>query len=624
LRTATYQVAGEAVKIHRVETENDLDKYRDFVRRNLKVLACDSETTGLKIHSQGFRTRLIQFGTPYESWVLPVELGGQFVDDAIKTLRGVDKLIFQNGMYDLQVFDKCFDVKLEELWPKVMDTKLYAMLIDPRAPDKGGVGTSLEDLSRYYIDAEVADVVKGSMSVLAKKYKTTKTKIWEKVDLDDPWYNLYAGMDTILAARLGTKLPSLVPQSARPLIEFEHEVAEVCSYYERTGFLLDEEYSLELAARLHKTEDECCEIAASYGCENVNSTDQVAEILLSMGAKLKDRTPTGKLKVDKKVIAEVMVKGTDKMKEFITAVADAKKARKWRTTWVEGFLDNMDEYGRCHASINTLQARTGRMSITGIPAQTLPSGDWIIRRCFISDPGERMVSVDYQAQELRVLAALSGDATMIRAFKEDLDLHLLTAQAAWGSQITKDSKERKYAKVVNFGRVYGGGAKTVSEQTGLTFPQAKRVVEAFDKRYPGVKTYSDKLMLIAQGQGFIVTPSGRVLPVDRDRGYSALNYMVQSTSRDVTCRGILKLHKAGFTPFMRLPIHDEVIASLPIKHAVRGAKKIAGLMSESMGEVFIGTDAEVGNRSWGSFYMGETQEEKEANWEVYDRELIAA
>lgn len=624
MRTAKYRVAGEEVVIHRAEREEDLDKFRDFVRRNLRVLACDSETTGLKIHSKGFRIRLVQFGTPYESWVIPVELGGEFVRVVIQTLRAVDKLIFQNGMYDLQVFDKCLNVRLEELWPKVMDTKLYAMLIDPRAPEKGGVGTSLEDLSRHYIDAEVADVVKGSMSVLAKKYKTTKTLIWEKVELNDSWYNLYAGMDTILAARLATILPPLVPESARPLIKFEHDIAEICSYYERTGFLLDEEYSLELAARLHHTEDECMEIALGYGCENVNSTEQVAEVLLGMGVKLKDRTPTGKLKVDKKVISALMEMGNDQQIEFIKAVADAKKARKWRTTWVEGFLNNMDENGRCHASINTLQARTGRMSITGIPAQTLPSGDWIIRRCFISDPGQRMVSVDYAAQELRVLAALSGDKTMIRAFKDGSDLHLMTAQAAWGASVTKDSVYRKYAKIVNFGRVYGGGARTVSEQTGLTFMQAKKVVEAFDKRYPGVREFSDYLANLAGQQGFITTPSGRVLPVDRDRGYSALNYMVQSTSRDVTCRGIIKLHKAGLTPYMRLPIHDEVIGSLPIEHAEFGARRMAQLMSEDMGEVFIDTDADVGNRSWGSFYMGETQEEKEANWSVYDRELIAA
>lgn len=611
MRTATYRVAGEEVKVYRTETEQDLDKFRDFVRRNLRVLACDSEATGLKIHSKDFRLRLVQFGTPYEAWVIPVELGGEFVRVVIQTLRAVDKLIFQNGMYDLQVFDKCLGVRLEELWPKVMDTKLYAMLIDPRAPEKGGVGTSLEDLSRYYIDAEVADVVKGSMSVLAKKYKTTKAKIWEKVDLNDSWYNLYAGMDAILAARLAIKLPPLVPHSARPLIQFEHKVAEVCSYYERTGFLLDEDYSLELAARLLETEEACREIAQGFGVENVNSTDQVAEVLLAMGVKLKDRTPTGKLKVDKKVIAHILESGKPDQQEFITAVADSKKARKWRTTWVEGFLDNMDEFGRCHASINTLQARTGRMSITGIPAQTLPSGDWIIRRCFIADPGQTIVSVDYQAQELRVLAALSGDKTMIQAFKDGSDLHLMTAQAAWGADVTKDSPYRKYAKIVNFGRVYGGGAKTVSEQTGLTFMQARKVVEAFDKRYPGVKIYSDHLANIAGQQGHIVTPSGRVLPVDRDRGYSALNYEIQSTSRDVTCRGLLKLHKAGFTPYMRLPIHDEIVGSLPIEHADFGARRMAQLMSEDMGEVFIDTDADVYGMSWGSGYMNE--EEKAAH-----------
>lgn len=605
MRIANYKVAGENVKIYRVETEDDLEPFRDFVRRNLKVLACDSEATGLNIYAKNFRLRLVQFGTPYEAWVIPVEYGGAFVEVVVRTLRAVEKLIFQNGMYDLQVFNKCLGVTLEELWHKVMDTKLYAMLIDPRAPEKGGIGTSLEDLTRFYIDVEVADTVKGSMSVLAKKYKTTKSKIWEKVDINDPWYNLYAGMDGILAARLASKLPRLVPASARPLVSFEHQVAEVCSYYERTGFLLDEEYSLALASRLHDTEDYNRELALTFGCENVGSTEQVADVLLSLGVKLKDRTPTGKLKVDKKVIERIQKQGDDKQIQFITAVSDAKKARKWRTTWVEGFLNNMDENGRCHASINTLQARTGRMSITGIPAQTLPSGDWIIRRCFIADPGETIVSVDYQAQELRVLAALSGDVTMIKAFREGLDLHLLTAQAAWGPHITKDMVERKYAKTVNFGRVYGGGAKTVSEQTGLPFMQAKRVVEAFDKRYPGVKTYSDILMRLADSQGYVVTPTGRVLPVDEGRGYSALNYVIQSSSRDVTCRGLLRLHKAGFTPYMRLPIHDEIVGSLPVGVADLGAKRMAKLMAEDMGEVFIDTDADVYGMSWGHGYGAE-------------------
>ena len=95
MRIANYRVAGENVKIYRVETEEDLEPFRDFVRRNLKVLACDSEATGLKIFSRDFRLRLVQFGTPHEAWVIPVEYGGAFVEVVVRTLRAVDKLIFQ-------------------------------------------------------------------------------------------------------------------------------------------------------------------------------------------------------------------------------------------------------------------------------------------------------------------------------------------------------------------------------------------------------------------------------------------------------------------------------------------------------------------------------------------------
>src|SRR5690606_7759281 len=136
--------------------------------------------------------------------------------------------------------------------------------------------------------------------------------------------------------------------------------------------------------------------------------------------------------------------------------------------------------------------------------------------------------IDYQAQELRVLAALSGDATMIQAFKDGADLHLLTARAAFGEHIQKDDPERKYAKTVNFGRVYGGGPRTVAMQTGLDLETAKKVVDGFDKAYPGVTRYSRRLQEIAKDRGYVITETGRRLPVDPSRAYSALNYMVQS------------------------------------------------------------------------------------------------
>lgn len=606
MREFRQKIRSEEVVIYRVETEDDLDTFRDFVRRNLRALAADSETTSLHMYAPGFKTRLVQFGNPWEAWVIPVEHGGIFKEEARRALVAAQSLIFHNGMFDLQVFDREFGLPLEDMWPKTTDTQIIAKLIDPRPPEKGGIGSALEDVTRHYIDPEIADSVKGLMRMLAKKHKTTKEKVFAKVDLDDPDYNLYAGMDAILAARLVQIQLPRIPGPSKRLLQWEHDIAKVCSFMQRTGFLLDVEYSQNLSIQLLKDEEHWSNVALDLGVENVNSGDQVAEALLKMGVKLTDRTTSGKFKTDKAVLDKLIEAGNPLAK----AVKEAKKAGKWRSTWVDTFLSTRDENDRCHASINTLQARTGRMSITGIPAQTLPSGDWMIRRCFIADPGHRIASMDYQAQELRVLAALSGDATMIQAFRENADLHLLTARAAFGDHITKDDKERKYAKTVNFGRVYGGGARTVAAQTGIDLETAQRVVKGFDTAYPGVTKYSRRLQQVARSQGFVQTPSGRQLPVDPARAYSALNYMVQSTSRDVTCRALLKLHDAGFTQYLRLPIHDEIVASLPEKKAKWGAETIAGLMAEEMGPVWIGTDADVGLRSWGSLYVEEKDKER--------------
>jgi DNA polymerase-1 len=217
-----------------------------------------------------------------------------------------------------------------------------------------------------------------------------------------------------------------------------------------------------------------------------------------------------------------------------------------------------------------------------------------VRRCFLAEEGDVMASVDYQTQELRVLAALSGDRTMIEAFKTGADLHQMTADA---SQVV-----RKVGKMANFLTVYGGGAKTLAQNASIDFPTAKRVLDGFAKTYPGVARYSKKLAAEAGRQGYIINSMGRRLPVDSSRTYSALNYMIQSSSRDVTCRALIRLHEAGYTPYLRLPIHDEIVASLPEAEAEKAAAHIGYLMQEEMGPVLIGTDPEVGKRSWGSLY----------------------
>lgn len=510
-------------------------------------------------------------------------------------------------MFDLQVFDRILGVKMEKLWPKVLDTKILAHLADPRGPEEGGIGTSLEPLTAKYIDPDIAKNVKGLMSKLAKEFKTNKAKIWKLIDLDHPEYNLYAGMDTILAYRLVDPTSAQIPYSARNLIEREHKIAEICSYYERTGFLLDEPYTRDLIESLAASERELRDIAEEYGVSSVNSTEQVADVLESYGVVITGRTPTGKRKVDKALLSELS-KDKGEVGRFSRAVVECKRARKVRTTWVEGFLAGMDQDGRVHASINALRARTARMSITGIPAQTLPANDRLVRSCFIAEPGYVVGSVDFAAQELRVTAWLSEDIRMLEAFERNDNLHLITGKAAFGEWVTKDDPEYKYAKIGNFGTVYGGGVDVLVEQTGMTVAAAQAVKRAIREQYPGIGRLSRRLAKESERDGYITTSRGRRLPVDIDRSYAALNYMIQSESRDITCDGLITLHDHGYTPSVRLPIHDEALVAVPESSAEIDIQIIADLMAttrytrNSGKRIEISTDASIYGRSWGDGY----------------------
>ena len=597
MRTTAHPVGDELVRIQVIEHVDDLSDFRKWVDDN-PVIAVDSETTGLDIYSDDFRLRTVQVSNRHDSWVIPVEKDPMFQVAAEHTIREASRLIVHNAGYDLPVFDRTLGLKLEETYPKTTDTRILASLVDSRGQKDGGIGHSLEALTIEYIDPVVGEEVKGSMSKLAKETGCKKADVFKNIDIDNPDFCLYAAMDPILTWRIAEKLAPLVPKSAVSLIGFEHKVAEVCAVMGRTGFLLDVPYTEALSNHLRGQEDYAAgELYYWWGIDKFGSTEQVADCLEAVGVELKGRTPTGKRKVDKSVLDGLIKDEDHTAHDLAVWVHDAKEARKRRTTWVDGFLGGMDGRNRVHPSINPLAARTGRMSISGIPAQTLPSGDWLIRRCFIPDEGQSLVSVDYQAQELRVLAALSGDSTMKRAFEYGADLHQLTADAAGVS--------RKVGKMANFLQVYGGGPAALCEGAGISFPDAKRVIDAFQTTYPGVKKFAQAMEKEAAARSCITTPTGRVLPVDPDRGYSAVNYMVQSTSRDVTCRGLLKLYDDGLADYLRLPIHDEVLASVPTKEAAEIAEQIRQGLRMDLGGVCIDTDAEILGESWGAGYVSD-------------------
>ncbi|MFG2228002.1 DNA polymerase [Streptomyces sp. NPDC048644] len=574
-----------------MESQDDLPDFETFVLTHQDLLAHDSETTGLDWWHASlgtFRARLWQFGTADESFVVPVEKGRAFRDAVRWALRTVHRLIAHNGTYDLHVAEACLGIPMEELAPKSWDTKLLAHLVDPRPVKEQGPGLKLEELTKHYICERLADEVKGSMTAIAAELKVKKAEVWPVIPINHYGFNLYAGMDPILAFRLFKILKPKVPARSRKrgLVSWEHRLAHITAKIERRGYLLDREYAQAKSEELREQQRKWEEVARREGVDNVNANAQIIAALQERGIQLTKKTKKGNICVDDEVLSSIGIPLTE-------AIIQAKKAKKWRATWFDRALGGQDAEGRVHASINSCLARTARMSITGaIPAQTLPAGDSYVRHCFLAEPGHVTVSSDYGNMELRVLAAFSGDATMLGAFHRGLDLHQITADAA--------GVDRKAGKGTNFTVVFGGGWKAVVEQYGVSETEAKRAVKAFWETYPGVKCFADRLQREARRTGFIYTGTGRRLPVDKDRVYSALNYFIQSTSRDITARALIELDRHGYTEFVRLPIHDELVFSFPEDRAAELAEKTARIMEMTVRGLLVPVDAEIGERSWGS------------------------
>lgn len=598
MRVIRNQIKGEPIAVNVVETPDDLPAFKEFIERNRQLLGWDTETTGLDWWNwdRDFRVRLAQFGNASESYVLPVERGPVYGRAARWALWAAERLVAHNGTFDRHVAKVSWDVPLEALSRKSWDSKLTGHLVDGRGAKGGGPSMKLEDQVGWYISAEDGKRIKGSMAELAKDLKTTKAQVFKEVPLDHPTYLLYAGTDPMWAYRLLAVHWSKIKTRTRPLIPWEHQLSHITGEMEHLGVLLDEEYAKKCVEQLQAEEDHWKEVAHSLGVQKIGSGRQIAEALLRDGVKLKDRTPSGEWATGESVLKEID-------HPLCEAIIKGKAASKKRSTWFENALANVDSRGRVHPSINSLEARTSRMSITGaFPAQTVPAKDSFVRHMFLAEEGDVWCAIDYGNMELRGLAGWSQDRTMLRAFHENLDLHDMTATAAFGPMPKGGGHhpKRKAGKGTNYTVCFGGGWNAVHTQWGIPPEDAKKAVKAFWEAYPRAKKLSNKLMEQARRQGGIYTATGRWVPVDQERPYAALNYFVQGSCRDITARALIQLHGAGMSPYMRLPVHDEIVFSFPQQQAEELAQEAKRLMEFTVGGLQLPADPEIGERSWGS------------------------
>lgn len=601
-------MSGDTVEINVIENEDDFREALDFVQdAGAYELAFDTETTGLDHFAPDFRIRTVQLGNEDVAYVHVMRSVRDRWSKALVTEAFKRGVAIHNAPFDVLACDVTGLLPLHLTEESYHDTRILSHLLDPRSKMDGGVGHALKELSKVHVDADAKDAQDELKEEFHKIGCTIKTG-WAAID---PWnrtYLLYAGLDVIYGARMHRKLRRMVNREGYGhLARFEHEVQRVTTRMKRRGFKVDVKFSEYLVRKLAQQWDDGVATVNALGLENMQSTKQVAESLLSRGWKPQEFTKTGSPKVDKAVMEKLLedVNTPIEVQHLLRAIMDAKRAKKWKTAYAEAMLEARDFRDHVHPDINSLQARTARMSIGNPPLQQLPSrGDtaWVIRRQVIADDGMVIGSADYDQVEFRVLAGLADIAQMKYAINNDIDLHDYTAKLVYGDDFTK--AQRSMGKGIGFGKVFGGGAATLSRQTGAPIDQVKAAIKAYEAAYPELPRYARGLQSEQRMRGgYILNHNGRFLPLDTGREYAAVNYSVQSVARDLLAQALIDCSRAGLDNYLLLPVHDEILFQAPLDIAQEVAHTVGEVMSGTFIDVPISATGEIYGRSWARGYV---------------------
>ena len=380
------------------------------------------------------------------------------------------------------------------------------------------------------------------------------------------------------------------------LAGMEMPLAPVLAGMERAGVLVDalvlDQQSRELADQLRTLQQQAYEQAgASF---NLGSPKQLGDVLFNrLGLDPVRRTSTGQPSTSESVLQELS--GEHPLPATVLQYRNLAKLKSGYTDALPACIDPRS--GRVHTSYQQAVAATGRLSsihpnLQNIPART-PEGRRI-RQAFVAPEGQVLLSADYSQIELRIMAQLSGDEGLLRAFAEDMDVHRATAAEVFSTPVEAVSADqRRAAKAINFGLIYGMSPFGLSRQLGVTRSEAQDYVNHYFARYPGVQQYMERTREQAHEQGWVETLFGRrlYLPDIRARDYrrrsyaerSAINAPMQGTAADIIKRAMLRIHEwlAPRKDRARLimQVHDELVFECAAEDAGQLAEEVTRMMA---------------------------------------------
>lgn len=586
-------------------SQTDFDAWLDKLQQ-AELFAFDTETTSLNYSDAQIVGVSFAVDTGQAAYLpvahdypdAPAQLDRQAVLDALKPLlEDPNKAkLGQNLKYDSHVLVN-HGIALRGIQH---DTMLESYVLNSTATKH-----NMDDLAKHYLGVDTIhfEDVAG---------KGAKQIGFAEVAIEPA--SEYAAEDADITLRLHQTLSEQLQQ--HPSLwalynEIEVPLISVLARIEENGVLIDSamlaQQSLELANRMIGIEQQAHDLAGS--AFNLGSPKQIQEILYDrLNLPVLKKTPKGQPSTDESVLQELAVDYA-----LPKLILDFRSMSKLKSTYTDKLPQQVnDRTGRVHTSYHQAVAATGRLSSSDPNLQNIPirsEEGRKIRQAFIAPPGYKIVAADYSQIELRIMAHLSGDAGLLAAFSQGVDVHSATAAEVFEvelEQVTHDL--RRSAKAINFGLIYGMSAFGLAQQLGLPRNQAQAYIDLYFSRYPGVKQYMDNTRELAKQQGYVETIFGRrlYLPEINSRNAAmrqyaertAINAPMQGTAADIIKRAMLACDAwiVADKPDVKMimQVHDELVFEVAEARLAEHMETIRGIMSGAA-ELHVPLLVEVGS-----------------------------
>lgn len=473
--------------------------------------------------------------------------------------------IAHNIKYDYKVL-KNYDIEVQGA---MFDTMIAHYLINP------DMKHGMDYLSEVYLNYTPISIE----TLIGKKGKNQKTL--RAVSLEEQ--TNYAAEDADITYQLyeifATKLKE--DNLENLFYQIEMSLVKVLAKMELAGITLDksrlEKESVDLEEDLKQLEETIFELSGEEF--NLNSPKQLGDILfekLKLDPKAK-KTKTGQYATSEEVLQKLASKH-----EIIQNILSYRGLQKLKSTYVDALPEEINaKTGRIHTTFMQTVAATGRLASANPNLQNIPirtERGQQVRSAFVASEGKKLISADYSQIELRLIAEISGEKTMIEAFQNGEDIHASTAAKLFKIPLNEVTKlQRSQAKTVNFGIIYGVSSFGLSEQTGLSRTEAKQMIDAYFETYPRLKEYMNEQVLKARKEGYVETLLGRkrhlkdinsvnfVVKGHAER--NAVNAPIQGSAADIIKLAMIKideeLEAQNLETKMLLQVHDELIFEAP-------------------------------------------------------------